>query len=125
MKGESVEDFQKAMDKIVLPNQSWVAADSDGHIMYLPGGLVPLRNKGLGVMPVPGESGEFDWTGFIPLMELPYAKDPKRGYMVTANNEVVDAEWYPYVFETNYGDGWRAARIEQLVNELAPWMWMT
>jgi len=120
MKGDSIKDFVKAMDLIVLPNQSWVAADADGHIAYLPGGLVPLRNKGIGVTPAPGESGEFDWTGFIPTMELPHAIDPDRGYMATANNEVVDAEWYPYIFGTNYGEGWRAARIEQLIKELAP-----
>ncbi len=120
MKGHGIDDFIKAMDMIVLPNQSWVAADADGHIAYLPGGLVPVRNKGLGVMPVPGETDRYEWTGFIPLMELPHAIDPERGYMATANNEVVDAEYYPYVFATNYGDGWRAARIEELINELAP-----
>jgi penicillin amidase len=119
-KGESIEDFKRGMDKLVLPNQNWVAADSAGHIIYLPGGLVPIRNKGIGVMPVPGESGEFDWTGFIPLLELPWVQDPARGYMATANNEVVDAEWYPYVFETNYGDGYRAWRIEELINQLKP-----
>jgi len=119
-KGESIEDFKKGMDKLVLPNQNWVAADADGHIIYLPGGLVPIRNKGIGALPVPGESGEHDWTGFIPLLELPWVQDPNRGYMVTANNEVVDAEWYPHVFETNYGDGFRAWRIEELIAELKP-----
>lgn len=120
MKGESIEDMKRALDKLVLPNQSWVAADAEGNIMYLPGGLVPTRGKGIGVMPVPGESGEYDWTGFIPLMELPHAINPGRGYMATGNNEVVDSEWYPYVFATNYGDGWRAWRIEELIKELAP-----
>jgi penicillin amidase len=120
MKGDSIDDFIAGLDKLVLPNQSWVAADADGHIIYLPGGLVPVRKKGIGVMPVPGESGEYDWTGFIPLMELPYAIDPERGYMATANNEVMDSEWYPYIFTTNFGGGWRAWRIEELIKELAP-----
>jgi len=120
MRGESIEDFKRAMDKIVVPNQAWVAADSDGHIAFLPGGLVPVRKKGIGVMPVPGESGEFDWKGFIPLMELPHAIDPERGYMATSNNEVVDAEWYPYTFATNFGPGWRGWRVEELIKELAP-----
>ncbi len=120
MKGDSIEDFKRAMDKIVIPNQAWVAADADGHIAFLPGGLVPIRKKGIGVMPVPGESGEYDWKGFIPLMELPHAIDPERGYLATSNNEVVDAEWYPHVFATNYGPGWRAWRVEELIKELAP-----
>jgi penicillin amidase len=119
-KGKSIDDFIKAMDLIVLPNQNWVAADSAGHIAYLPGGLVPIRKKGIGALPAPGWTGEYDWTGFIPLMELPHAIDPERGWMATANNEVVDFEWYPYVFETNYGDGWRAARIQELLQKEKP-----
>jgi penicillin G amidase len=120
MKGATIEDFKKGVDKLVVPNQNWVAADADGHIAYVPAGLVPVRKKGLGIMPVPGASGEFDWAGFIPTMELPIMIDPERGYVATANNEVVDAEWYPYVFATDYGDGWRAARIEELIQQLAP-----
>jgi len=120
MRGESIQDFIRAQENNELLNMNWLGADADGHIIYLPGGLVPIRNKGIGVMPVPGESGEYDWIGFIPLMETPYAIDPERGYMATANNEVVDAEWYPYIFGTNYADGWRAWRIEELIQKLAP-----
>jgi penicillin amidase len=119
-RGESVQDFIAAMDVLDLPNQNWIAADRDGHIVYLPGGLVPRRGRGLGVLPVPGESGEFDWNGFIPLKELPWVMDPERGYVNTSNNEVVQAQWYPYVFSTHYGEPWRALRIEQLLHELAP-----
>ncbi len=120
MKGQGIEDFIKAMEFNELINMNWVGADADGHIIYLPGGIVPVRGKGIGVMPVPGESGEYDWTGFIPLMEHPYAIDPERGWMVTANNQVVEPEWYPYVFGTNYSGGWRAWRIEELIEELKP-----
>lgn len=119
-RGGSIQDFIQAMDLIIVPNQSWVAADANGRIAYLPGGLVPLRKKGIGVLPVPGWTGEYDWKGFIPLMELPHAIDPERGWMATANNEVVDFEWYPHVFATNYGDGWRAARIEELLQKYRP-----
>jgi len=120
MKGQSVDDFKKAMDTIVAPNQNWLAADSAGHISYIPGGLVPVRAKGRGMVPVPGWTGEYEWTGFIPLMELPYMIDPERGYIATANNEVVDMEWYPYTFASNYSNGWRAARIEELLKKEQP-----
>ena len=120
MRGSSIADFVKAMDTLVAPVQNWVAADADGHIAYLPGGLTPIRKKGLGLLPVPGEKGEFDWTGFIPLMELPYAIDPGRGYMASANNPLVDQRYYPYVIGFSYDEGWRAWRIEELIKELAP-----
>jgi len=120
MRGQSLDDFIRAMDLLDLPNQNWIAADWDGRIAYLPGGLVPVRGKGIGVLPVPGASGGFDWTGFIPTMELPHGIDPARGYMASANGEVVDAEWYPYVFATSYGEPWRGMRIEELIQELTP-----
>jgi len=120
MKGRSIKDFEKALDSIVVPNQSWLAADADGHIEYLPAGLVPVRSKGRGLMPAPGWTGEYEWTGFIPLFELPYIKDPERGYIATANNRVVDMQWYPYTFGSNYGYGWRAARIEELLQKNQP-----
>lgn len=120
LKGARIEDFIAAMGELDVPDQNWVAADADGHIIYLPGGLVPVRKHGLGVLPAPGESGEYDWTGFIPLMELPYLKDPERGFVNTSNNEAVPAQWYPYIFSTHYGEPWRAVRVEQLIRELAP-----
>ena len=119
-KGRSIDDFMEGMGYNVLLSMNWVGADADGRIAYLPGGLVPIRKKGTGTVPVPGESGEYDWEGFIPLMEHPHAIDPARGYMATANNKVVDAEWYPYIFGTNYAPGWRAWRIEELIEKLKP-----
>jgi len=120
MRAESVGDFIKAMDVLDMPNQNWVAIDDAGRIAYLPGGLVPIRGKGIGVLPVPGESGEFDWTGFIPVMELPHMIDPDRGWIASANNQVVDPRYYPHVFSTHYAEPWRAMRIEELIEELAP-----
>jgi penicillin amidase len=120
MRGDSIADFIAGMETVDLPNQNWIAADADGHIAYLPGGLAPIRGRGLGVLPAPGESGAFDWTGFIPTRELPQLIDPERGFVATANNEVVDAEWYPYIFSTSYGEPWRAMRIEELIKKLQP-----
>ncbi len=120
MKGQGMGDFIEGMKHNVILNMNWVAADADGHIAWLPGGLMPIRKKGIGALPSPGASGDYDWAGFVPLEEVPQAMDPARGYMATANNEVVDAEWYPYFFASNYAPGWRSWRIEELLNELKP-----
>ena len=45
---------------------------------------------------------------------------PERGWVVTANNEVVDSEWYPYTFGNDYANGYRAARIEELIETEQP-----
>ena len=47
-------------------------ADTAGNIGYYAPGRVPIRKSGDGLTPVPGWSGEYDWTGFIPFEELPH-----------------------------------------------------
>ncbi len=41
-------------------------------------GDVPIRKNGDGRFPVPGWTGEYDWTGFIPFDQLPYSFNPPR-----------------------------------------------
>ena len=120
MKGDKIEDFEKGVEHMSVPSQNWLVADASGHIEYLPGALVPIRAKGRGLVPVPGWTGDYEWTGFIPLFELPRLKDPARGWIATANNRVVDMQWYPYTFGSNYSFGWRAMRIEELLEKLKP-----
>jgi len=100
-----------------LPDQNWVAVDDRGHFGYMAGGRVPIRTMGDGNMPVPGWEGDYEWVGFIPPEHIPQVFDPERGYITTANNEVVPSEDYPYVFSYLYSTGWRATRIEELLRE--------
>ena len=54
------------------------------------------------------------WQGFIPFEELPVAYNPAEGYIVTANNAIV-ADDYPYCLTADWDYGWRAARIDELI----------
>jgi len=117
MKAESVEDFKEAVKIHGVPNQNWVAVDDRGDIGYVAGGRIPVRAAGDGTMPVPGWSGEYEWSGFVPPEHMPQVFNPDRGYVATANNEVVPPGDYPYVFSFSYVPGWRAMRIEQLLKE--------
>lgn len=70
------------------PHQNIVFADTAGRFGYQMGGRVPIRGarKRPPIAPVPGWTGEWDWTGFLPFEEHPRAHDPPNGYAVTANN---------------------------------------
>ena len=65
-------------------------------------------------MPVPGWRSEFEWSGFIPFDELPSVYNPDEGYIVTANNPVVD-DSYPYLLTTDWNRGDRAHRIVEMI----------
>ncbi len=117
MKAETLDDFKEAMKIHGVPNQNWVAVDDSGNIGYIAGGRIPLRAAGDGAKPVPGWTGEYEWTRFVPPEHVPQVFNPDRGYVATANNQVVPPGDYPYVFGFSYVSGWRAMRVEQLLKE--------
>jgi len=108
------EDFRKATSLFDVPAQNIVYADVDGNIGYQMPGRIPIRKAGDGRLPVPGWNDDYEWQGYIPFNELPFAFNPPKGYIVTANNAVVGSE-YPYLISTDWDYGYRAQRIVQMI----------
>ncbi|HEV2726879.1 MAG TPA: penicillin acylase family protein, partial [Solirubrobacterales bacterium] len=98
------------------PASNLIWADRHGSIGYKLVGRLPLRRGGCPDLPKPGWTGEFEWEGTIPYAELPEVVDPESGYLVTANNRIVGDE-YPHHITSEWLDGFRAKRIEQLLEE--------
>jgi penicillin amidase len=91
-----------------------IYADVDGNIGYQMPGNIPIRAKGDGRLPVPGWTDEYEWTGYIPFDKLPSAFNPPQGFIATANNAVVGAD-YPYLITTDWDYGYRAQRIAEMI----------
>lgn len=106
--------FRAAAADFDVPAQNMIYADRHGDIGYQTPGRLPIRGAGDGTMPAPGWDSAYDWTGFIPFDDLPVVLNPDRGFIVTANNAVVGAD-YPYVLGSDWDAGWRAARITDLL----------
>jgi penicillin amidase len=98
------------------PASNLVWADRHGSIGYKLIGRLPLRRGGCPDLPKPGWTGEYEWEGTIPYAELPERVDPESGFLVTANNRIVGDE-YPHHITSEWLDGFRAKRIEQLLGE--------
>ncbi|MFF3323156.1 penicillin acylase family protein [Streptomyces sp. NPDC002889] len=114
-RAKDFKSFRKASRKFEVPSQNLVYADTKGNIGYQAPGRIPIRALGDGSTPAPGWDPKFKWTGYIPFDELPYEYNPDRGYIVTANQSVVDAEKYPYLITKDYGYGARSQRINDLI----------
>ncbi|MGB7435638.1 MAG: penicillin acylase family protein, partial [Candidatus Acidiferrum sp.] len=82
-------EFRQIIKGIWGPGQNVVYADVDGNIGYILGAHVPVRKKGHGEVPVPGDTDEYEWTGYIPFDQLPQVFNPESGLIVTANARVV------------------------------------
>ncbi len=113
------DGFRAALENFHSPQQNIVYADVGGTIGYIAPARVPIRKKGDGHAPVPGWSGEFDWTGFIPFDELPMTVNPPTGRIVAANNKIVPDD-YPYLITADWMDHYRAERIHQMLDEARP-----
>jgi penicillin G amidase len=109
-------EFRAAAALFDVPSQNLVYADTQNNIGYTLPGRIPTRAEGDdGSIPAPGWDSKYEWTGWIQQDELPYEYNPKRGYIVTANQAVVDKDDYPYTLTTDWGYGTRSQRITDLI----------
>lgn len=108
------EEFREALHDWDVPPQNFVYADREGNIGYVMAGAIPLRTKGQALLPLPGWTGEYEWTGQIPFDELPQTYNPEQHFIATANNRVVD-DSYPYYISNEWLNGYRAQRIRDLL----------
>lgn len=114
-KASNWSGFRSAAALFDVPSQNLVYADKDNIGYTLPGKIPTRAKKDDGSIPAPGWDSGYKWTGFIPQKALPYEFNPKRGYIVTANQAVVDPDKYPYTLTTDWGYGTRSQRITDLI----------
>ncbi|UAA37221.1 penicillin acylase family protein [Paraneptunicella aestuarii] len=108
--------FQKAASFLVTPALNMLYADSKNNIGYLAAGKIPVRANGEGQLPVPGWTDEFAWNGYIPDEVMPRTFNPKKGFIVSANNKIIGDE-YPYFISKDWAEPARAQRIEELLEQ--------
>ncbi|MFB7186994.1 penicillin acylase family protein [Streptomyces sp. NPDC056230] len=115
-RAKDFKSFRAAAEHFEVPSQNLIYADTKNNIGYQAPGKIPVRLQGDGTMPSPGWSSEYGWKKDpIPFDELPYEYNPKRGYIVTANQPVIDEKKYPYMLTKDWGYGTRSQRINDLI----------
>ncbi|MBT3090119.1 penicillin acylase family protein, partial [Streptomyces sp. CYG21] len=103
--------FRAAAKNFEVPSQNLIYADTEGNIGYQAPGTIPVRLKGDGTLPSPGWTSEYGWKKEpVPFDELPYEYNPERGYIVTANQAVIDQSKYPHLLTKDWGYGTRSQR---------------
>ncbi|HZK16198.1 MAG TPA: penicillin acylase family protein, partial [Solirubrobacterales bacterium] len=107
-------ELLELMSHHTSPASNMIWADRHGSIGYKLTGSLPRRKGDCPDLPKPGWTGEFEWDGKIPYAELPELTDPESGYLITANNRIVGDE-YPHHITSEWLDGARALRIEELL----------
>ena len=115
---DSVPELADAMQGWVDPVNNFVMADCHGNIGYQCRGEVPRRPGDVPApLPVPGWDGQHEWQGSIPFDKLPRNINPPEGYIATANNRPVGAD-YPYYISMDFAPGYRAMRVAHRIKTL-------
>lgn len=109
------DGFRAAFRNAVAPEQNIVYADVNGNIGFFAPAQIPVRAKGDGFMPIPGSTGEYDWTGFVPFDALPSGFDQPSGRFIAANNKIVP-DSFPYFITRDWELPFRAERIAELLD---------
>jgi penicillin amidase len=107
------DEFRAAASRWGTPAMNITYADVDGNIGYQLVGCVPVRERGEGLVPAPGWSGQYEWRGSIPFEELPSAFNPPDGLWANANHNV--AKKSKHFFTREFVDPARYRRIRQVL----------
>ena len=110
LQARSADEVEEAMREWTEPVNNVVYADVHGEYGYRYRGRMPLRPVANGWVPVPGWTGEYEWTGQIPFEAMPQTRNPPAGYVVTCNQRVTTAD-YPYYINTYFVADYRARRV--------------
>jgi penicillin amidase len=92
---------------------NFVYADREGNIGWHATGLTPIRKGWNGLLPVPGDSGNFEWSGFVPAGELPRTFNPPAHYIATANQNTIPAG-FPYSVTFRHTEPFRFQRLLEI-----------
>jgi penicillin amidase len=121
-KASDWKGFREALRGWYSPTHNFVYADDRGHIGLISAGYYPqFPTAAQPWLPMPG-TGEFDVTGTIPYNDIPQVYDPPAGFIWSANQRQVTAD-YPYYIGTasNFFDpGYRANEIKRVLSRPGP-----
>ena len=107
------DDFLVARDHWGAPPLNLLFANRAGDIGWAPGGFVPVRAAGDGLLPVP--AGKVHrWTGLLDAKLMPVKHNPADGWIATAN-EMNSPAGYPHMLGLEWADRSRITRISEVV----------
>jgi len=112
---ENWRDFSEAVSRFTVPGQNIIYADKKGNIGWRPGVRIPKRKGGETLVPLPGETSEYDWKGFVKSSSLPRLFNPPNGIIATANHRTIPDN-SPYYVSSLWHEKSRHDRISELLD---------
>lgn len=112
----SAEEWLTVMDSFVAPIQNGLVADRGGTIAIQASGRYPVRPHGArGDTIQDGTSSAHDWIGELSADRIPLSRDPRQGFLASANQEPIDPRVDSAYRGALWPAPWRAMRINALL----------
>jgi penicillin amidase len=110
------DEFVQTAERYKVPSENMVYADRSGNIGWMATGMTPIRKNWSGLLPVPGHTGDYEWSGFLPPSQLPRLYNPGKGSIATANHNILPDN-YPHALGYEWAPRWRYWRVEEMLGE--------
>jgi acyl-homoserine-lactone acylase len=127
---QSLEAWREVMRMQSFASFNFVAADKDGHIMFVHNSLTPVRVPGYDWQQyLPGNDSSLIWQDTMAFDQLPQVIDPTSGWVLSANqtpfkvsdaSDNPDPSAYPATAGFDARMSNRALRGLELMHELGP-----
>jgi len=114
MRARNWDEFFAASHRWQAPGANLVYADVHGDIGWKLSARVPRRRNWDGTLPVPGD-GRYEWDGFFDGDELPWVRNPPEGWIATANEMRIPAD---YPADRHLGYEWFARLRKDRIAEV-------
>lgn len=112
---QTVYEAIDVLNRAKGPASNALLADANGHIAWTYTGRIPIRRGFDGSIAVSWADGQKGWEGYVAAEEVPHIIDPPSGFLVSANQRMI--EQYPYAIGHAFAGGYRAYRIAELLRD--------
>ncbi|MGA2598797.1 MAG: penicillin acylase family protein [Bryobacteraceae bacterium] len=107
------DEFRSAVSRFKVPSENIIYADTEGNIGWIAAGLAPVRKNWSGLLPVPGENGDYEWSGFLSIDDLPQSYNPPNHHIATANNNIL-----PPAYDKQIAYEWASPERHERIEEM-------
>ncbi len=117
-RASNFEEFEKALAYFASPAQNFAFAAHDGDIAMKISGRHPVRWIGQGKYISDGSDPRYDWKEYIPHDQVPWERNPERGFISSANQEPAGPS-YPHFLGRGFATPPRAIIINRTLENFS------
>ena len=113
-KAKNYDQYADAIKDFNIPAQNFAFASKDGDIALRVQGKFPIKPKEQGRFVQDGSLSSSSWKMMVPNADIPFYKNPSRGFVSSANQHSTDPS-YPYYYNSENFEGYRGRIVNNLL----------